>query len=141
MAVHCCQRTASSVSNCDCGIRVTEEVPRSRTGGLGVRNDIENAPALQEGGNWTQRQGAVRRLAWTASCCLAAESRGSRSNLVVVGEARIERAQWEYPFRTGTVRLTWWLEGRVEGDTFWLWPSHGDEPHCLSASQTDFLAC
>ena len=86
---------------------------RSRTGGLGVRKDIENVPALQEGGDWTQRQGAVRRQAWTASCCLAAEPRGRRSNLVVVGEARIERAQWEYPFRTGTVRLTWWLEGRV----------------------------
>ena len=87
---------------------------------------------IHEGGSRTQRQGAVRRLAWTASCCLAAESRGSRSNLVVVREARIERAQWGYPCKTGIVRLkTWWLEGRVEGVTFWSCPSQGDKPHFL----------
>ena len=33
--------------------------------------------------------------------------------------------------QTGSVGLTWWLEGRVEGVTFGSWPSQGNEPHCL----------
>jgi hypothetical protein len=95
---------------------------------LEVRYDTENVPALFEGGSWIQRHGAVRRQA----CCLRRlRSRCGRSNLVAEEECPKNGLRGVTRLQTGSVRLTWWLEGRVEGVTFGSWTSQGNEPHCL----------